>query len=199
MTGSERARPPALVAGQGLALRPPGPEDRTRWLELLTDPAQLRFGMPADLPVPRSVEDLDARVDAARRAHAEQEPATFVVVAEDEPGRLLGTVGWSLFVPRLLGVADVGYSVHPDARRRGVAQRGLGLLTHWLTSAPDGPQLARVQLDHSVENPVSCRVALAAGLAQEGIRVGFLPLRDPEAAGGVRRHDVCLHGVLAGS
>ncbi len=56
--------------------------------------------------------------------------------------------------------------------------------------------MARVQLDHSVENPASCAVAEAAGFAQEGVRRGFLPLRDPDAPFGVRRHDVCLHGYL---
>ena len=57
--------------------------------------------------------------------------------------------------------------------------------------------MVRVQLDHSVENVASCRVALAAGLEIEGVRRGFLPLRDPAAPDGVRRHDVCLHGVVA--
>ena len=41
--------------------------------------------------------------------------------------------------------------------------------------------MARVQLDHSVENIASCRVALAAGFEIEGVRRGFLPLRDPTA------------------
>ena len=66
-------------------------------------------------------------------------------------------------------------------------------LTRWLM-APDGRGLDRVQLDHSTENPASCRVALAAGFEREGIRRGYLPLRDPD--GTVRRHDVCLHGTI---
>ena len=58
--------------------------------------------------------------------------------------------------------------------------------------SPEGRGLERVQLDHSTENPASCRVALAAGFEREGVRRGYLPLR--EADGTVRRHDVCLHG-----
>jgi RimJ/RimL family protein N-acetyltransferase len=58
--------------------------------------------------------------------------------------------------------------------------------------------MARVQLDHSVENVASCRVALAAGFEREGMRRAYLPLRDPESPTGVRRHDVCLHGYVAG-
>ena len=64
-------------------------------------------------------------------------------------------------------------------------------LTRWLM-APEGRGLERVQLDHSTENPASCRVALAAGFEREGVRRGYLPLREPD--GTVRRHDVCLHG-----
>ncbi len=69
-------------------------------------------------------------------------------------------------------------------------------LTRWLTVDDDGPHLARVQLDHSVENPASCRTALAAGFEREGVRKAFLPLRDDGAPDGVRRHDVCLHGFV---
>ena len=36
-----------------------------------------------------------------------------------------------------------------------------------------------MQLDHSVENEASCRAALAAGFEREGVRRGYLPLRDP--------------------
>ena len=55
--------------------------------------------------------------------------------------------------------------------------------TRWLTADPTGPHVARVQLDHSVENPASCRTALRAGFAREGVRAAFLPLRDPDAPG----------------
>ena len=71
--------------------------------------------------------------------------------------------------------------MHPDSRGRGIATRALRTLTRWLTTDADGPRLARVQLDHSVENPASCRMALAAGFAREGVRTAYLPLRDPAA------------------
>jgi RimJ/RimL family protein N-acetyltransferase len=185
-----------LILGEGLGLRPPEPSDRERWLELFHDIEQLRFGMPAVIPVPSHVDEIDERVTRARQHFATQQPTTFVVVDASDPQRFLGTVGWSFHVPAPLQVADVGYSVHPDARGRGVATRALRTVTRWLTLDADGPRLARVQLDHSVENPASCRTALAAGFAREGVRVGFLPLRDPDAPTGVRRHDVCLHGLL---
>ena len=185
-----------LILGEGLALRLSEESDRERWLELIHDPEQLRFGMPAVIPLPETVEDLDARIAKAHAAHAAHEPHDFVVVAEDDPGCLLGTAGWSFHVPAPLRVGDVGYAVHPDSRGRGVATRALRTLTRWLTVDPDGPALARVQLDHSVENSASCRTAAAAGFEQEGIRRAYLPLRDATAPDGVRRHDVCLHGFV---
>ncbi|MET0788080.1 MAG: GNAT family protein [Cellulomonas sp.] len=185
-----------LILGEGLALRTPDESDRERWLELVHDPEQLLFGTPAVIPLPETLEDLDERIAKARRSYAAHEPTTFTVVAEDDADRFLGTVGWSYHVPAPLRVADVGYSVHPDARGRGVATRSLRTLTRWLTVDPDGPRVVRVQLDHSVENPASCRTAAAAGFDQEGVRRAYLPLRDASAPGGVRRHDVCLHGFV---
>ena len=184
------------ITGDGIILRVPVPADRPRWLELFHDPEQLRLGMPADIAVPESLDALDERVVEAGARFAERLPGTLVVVATEAPDHFLGTIGWSFHVPPTLLVADIGYAVHPDARGRGVATRGVRALTRWLTTDAEGPGVARVQLDHSVENEPSCRTALAAGLEREGIRRGYLPLRDPDAPDGVRRHDVCLHGVV---
>jgi RimJ/RimL family protein N-acetyltransferase len=186
-----------MILGEGVGLRVPLPGDRTRWLELFRDPDQLRFGIPAVVAVPTSFEELDERIATAGAQFTECQPSTLVIVSVDRPERFLGTVGWSFHVPPPLRVADIGYSVHPDARGRGVARGAIRALTRWLTTDTEGPGLARVQLDHSVENTASCRTAIAAGFAREGIRRGFLPLRDADAPDGVRRHDVCLHGMVA--
>src|SRR3954453_21125750 len=160
-----------LVVGEGLTLRLPEESDGERWLELFRDPDNQRFGVPSVVAIPQTLEDLDGRVAEARRNYTAHEATTFVIAAQDDPGRFLGTVGWSFHVPSALQVADVGYSVHPDSRNRGIASRALRVLTRWLTGdsddsdgsgGPGGPRLARVQLDHSVENPASCRTALAA-------------------------------------
>ncbi len=185
-----------LILGEGIGLRLPRPTDGERWLELFSDPEQLRFGIPAVVAVPATLEEIDDRVAEARQKYAAQQPTTFVVVGEEDPSTFLGTVGWSFHVPAPMGVADVGYGVHPDARGRGVASEALRTLSCWLTVDADGPRVARVQLDHSVENLASCRVAARAGFVKEGVRRAFLPLRDPSAPGGVRRHDVCLHGFV---
>ena len=96
-----------------------------------------------------------------------------------------------------MAIGDVGYSTLPEARGRGVARTGLRLLSDWLLD-PDGPALARVQLDHAVENVASCRVATGAGFEQEGIRRGFLPVLGDDVDHWFR-HDVCLHGRFSRS
>lgn len=177
-------------------LRAAVPADRERWLELMADPMELRYGVPSFVPLPQSLEDLDERVATSARALAAVEPGSLIVASEDDPEHFLGSLGWRRDTPPLQ-IADVGYGVHPDSRGRGVASRGLRILTRWLTLDEDGPQLPRVQLDHSVDNDASCRTARAAGFEQEGIRRSYLSLRDESAPDGVRRHDVCMHGYVA--
>lgn len=181
-----------------LLLRAPVPADRARMLELAHDPAQLAPGSPVVVPVPATEADLDDRVAASAAAHDAGQPGDLVVASVEEPGVFLGSVSWRYAAPPAMRIADLGYAVHPDARGRGVARGGVRLLVRWLVLDPDGPRNARVQLDHSVENAASCRVALSAGFEREGVRRGFLPMRDADAPDGVRRHDVCLHGVTAG-
>jgi RimJ/RimL family protein N-acetyltransferase len=184
------------ILGEGLRLRLPEESDSERWLEMIHDPEQRRFGTPSVIRLPETHEDIAGRVAEAKRKDEAGEPNNYVVTTEDDPDRFLGTTGWSFFVPPPIRVADVGYSVHPDSRGQKVATRALRTLTRWLTADLDGPRLARLQLDHSVENPASCRTALGAGFEREGVRRGFLPLRDDDAPNGERRHDVCLHGYL---
>ncbi len=192
------ARGTPTIQGEGIVLRVLQPADRERWLELCHDPAQLRFGSPAFVLLPETVADLDERMRESSERFAARQPGSLAAVEVEDPGRMLGILGWRHDSPPAMGVGDIGYTVHPDARGRGVASRAVRTFTRWLTVDEDGPSLARLQLDHSVENAPSCRVALAAGFEREGVRRSFLPLRDAEAPGGVRRHDVCLHGYLPG-
>ncbi|GAB3992297.1 GNAT family N-acetyltransferase [Nocardioides marmoraquaticus] len=184
--------------GEGLVLRALAPGDRDRVLELAHDPLQLALGVPAGVPVPGDLEQVDERVTGSAAALGALQPGRLAVAAQTDPDRFLGELAWRHGAHPTMGVVDVGYAVHPDARGTGVASRALRLLVRWLLHDPEGPGAARVQLDHSVDNAASCRVALAAGMEQEGVRRSYLPLRDPEQSGGVRRHDVCLHGIVPG-
>ncbi|ROR90193.1 GNAT family N-acetyltransferase [Nocardioides aurantiacus] len=186
-----------LVTGEGLVLRPAHHDDLQRWFELYEDPDEQRYGTPTFVVLPTSVQQLEPRVEESRLHFDDRVPGRLVVAAEAAPAHLLGVVDWRQDVPAPFRTADVGYAVHPDARGRGVGTRALRLLTRWLLVDEGGPHQVRAQLDHSVENGASCRVATGAGYEREGVRRAFLPLRDPDAPGGERRHDVCLHGRLA--
>lgn len=179
--------------GLDVALRPARDADARRWLQMLDDPDCRRYASPAFITVPASEEDLAPKIAAAVRDWAERRPGTLTIAATEDPDLFLGNISWRWTTGEQLGVAELGYAVHPDARGRGVGRQAIVLLTRWLLD-PDGRGLARVQLDHSTENPASCRVAQAAGLEREGVRRGFLPLLDDD--GSVRRHDVCLHGTI---
>jgi RimJ/RimL family protein N-acetyltransferase len=176
----------------GVLLRPAVADDAARWLEMLRDAEYQKYAAPSFVPLATDAAGLAERLAASATTWAARIPGPLVVVATDAPDRFLGDISWRWSVSEKLGIADLGYGVHPDARGRGVGRGAIVALTRWLMS-PEGRGLARVQLDHSTENPASCRVALAAGFEREGIRRGYLPLRD--ADGTVRRHDVCLHGL----
>jgi RimJ/RimL family protein N-acetyltransferase len=96
-------------------------------------------------------------------------------------------------------IADLGYGTLPEARGRGVATAALRLLAQWLLDPVAGAGLPRAQLDHATANVGSCRVAVAAGFPKEGVRRSFLPLCDPDVPAGWARHDVCMHGRVAGA
>lgn len=186
-----------MISTDGICLRTAHPDDRARWLEMLHDPEQLSFGSPPFVSVPTSVEALDEQVAESVTAFEDRAPGRLCIAEASDPTRVLGVLDWRRHGPPQMEICEIGYVVHPDARGRGVGRRGIRAMVQWLTLADDGPRQARVQLEHSVENPPSCRVALAAGFEREGLRRAFLPLRDPEAPGGVRRHDVCLHGLVS--
>ncbi len=83
--------------------------------------------------------------------------------------------------------AKVGYRVLPEARGRGVAREAVVAATAWALTERG---LARIQLEHAVANPASCRVAEAAGYRLEGT------LRSSYLLEG-QRYDEHVHGRLA--
>jgi RimJ/RimL family protein N-acetyltransferase len=186
---------PGIDDGSGLLLRPARESDAERWLEMLRDPVYVTYAAPAFVTLASEAAGLTERIEQSQTSWQERVPGMLAVVPAADPDLFLGDISWRWTTGEKLGVAEIGYGVHPEARGQGVGRRAIVALTRWLLS-PEGRGLARIQLDHSVENEASCRVALAAGFEREGIRRGFLPLRDPTAPDGVRRHDECLHGCV---
>ena len=84
-------------------------------------------------------------------------------------------------------VAGVGYWTAPAARGRGVASRAVRAATRW---AIEVAGFHRLELEHSTQNPASCRVALNADFRPEGIRVSAALHEDGW-------HDMHLHALIA--
>src|SRR3954466_2473917 len=165
-----------------LMLRPPVEEDAPEAHELLNDP-DVKLWNPA-----RECPDLETAAAWCRSGAdwADGSHATWSAV-DAATGQMLGNV--SLFaIDTDDRVAKIGYRVHPDARGRGVARQMVDAVTRW---AFESRGLMRVQLEHSVENAASCRVAVAAGFVHEGVT------RSAYAVPGTDdREDCHIHGRL---
>ncbi|MCA5894428.1 GNAT family N-acetyltransferase [Isoptericola sp. NEAU-Y5] len=77
---------------------------------------------------------------------------------------LLARVAVKVFDPQ--GVGEIAYWTAPAARGRGVAPTALDVASAWAF----GAGFHRLELQHSTDNAPSCRVALKAGYAAEGVR-----------------------------
>ena len=86
------------------------------------------------------------------------------------------------------GRAEVAYWVAPAARGRGAAPRAAIALSAWALGELG---LHRLDLEHSVVNAASCRVAQKAGFAAEGIRRSAVLHADGW-------HDMHLHARIQG-
>jgi len=165
-----------------LVLRPPVEEDAPEAYVLLNDP-DVKLWNPA-----RECPDLEAAAAWCRDGAdwSVGNHATFHAV-DPETGTMLGNV--SLFAIDLDDrTAKIGYRVLPSARGRGVARQMVDAVTCW---AFESRGLMRVQLEHSVPNVASCRVAQAAGFVLEGTARSAYAVPGSE-----RREDAHIHGRL---
>jgi RimJ/RimL family protein N-acetyltransferase len=107
-------------------------------------------------------------------------------VTDVASGTVLGRIGL-----RVLdldeGRAEVSYWTLPAARGRGVAVAALETLIGW---AFDELGVHRLELQHSVHNAASCRVAAKTGFPLEGVLRDYLLHQDGW-------HDVHQHGRVA--
>jgi RimJ/RimL family protein N-acetyltransferase len=90
--------------------------------------------------------------------------AAHLVIADATTDTLLGCCGLVLDRPRRL--AEVGYWVAPEQRRRGAASRSVLLLTAWAFGTLG---IARVQLMADLRNLGSQAVARSCGFQREGV------------------------------
>jgi RimJ/RimL family protein N-acetyltransferase len=172
---------PVLPAG-ALTLRPWAPADAPVLVRAYADPA-IRFWNLAALAGP---DEAVAAIDGWAADWREERRGVWAV-ADTASGAVLGRVvlrGVSL----AYGLAECTYWTLPEARRRGVAATAARAVSRWALTVVG---LHRVELQHSVRNEASCRVARRAGFAAEGIRREALLHADGW-------HDMHLHAVLVG-
>lgn len=165
-----------------LIIRPPAEEDAPEAFELLNDPDVKRWNPARDCP------DLST-AEAWCRSGADWSDGTHATwhAIERSTLRMVGNV--SLFaIDTDDRVAKIGYRVHPAARGRGVARQMVDAVTRWAFASRG---LMRVQLEHSVSNVASCRVAEAAGFGYEGTTRSAYALPGSDA-----REDCHIHGRL---
>ncbi|MGC4112923.1 MAG: GNAT family N-acetyltransferase [Nocardioides sp.] len=165
-----------------LVIRPPAVEDAADAFTLLNDPDVLRWNPARECP------DV-ATAEAWCRDGADWSDGSHATwhAVDRSTLRMVGNV--SLFaIDTDDAVAKIGYRVLPSARGRGVARQMVDAVTRW---AFESRGLMRVQLEHSVNNPASCRVAEAAGFAYEGTARSAYAIPDSH-----ERDDCHIHGRL---
>jgi RimJ/RimL family protein N-acetyltransferase len=174
-----RSQPPIPVGA--LLLRPWRTADREQVLAAFRDRAIRGWsGCRID-----SLDEATSWISRWTMKWTERSAASWAVVAKDNPRRVLGQVGL-----RTLWVGEMGeisYWVMPDQRGRGIAPEATRALAEW---AIEYFCLTRLEIVHSVRNRASCRVALKAGFAPEGIERSLQRHEDS----GV--HDMHLHAMV---
>ncbi|WP_412537924.1 GNAT family N-acetyltransferase [Longispora sp. K20-0274] len=173
---------PVEIAAGPYLLRPPAARDAADLWAMADDPAILRWNTQiGGLPHEAAARDWCERM----ADWSEGRRATFIV-SDPAGDRLLG-IAVLHHVDAVQQSAEVGYTVAPWARRRGVAVASVTALCRWGYDALD---LVRIGLLHSTLNTASCRVAERSGFALEGVTRSSYRYADG------RLHDEHLHARL---
>jgi RimJ/RimL family protein N-acetyltransferase len=177
--GTFIAGPQNTIPAGPIVLRPWQPGDVGHVVEAFTDPDVQRWHL-------RSLDEPEAaELIASWHQGWTAETSAQWAVTDATTGAVLGRVGLP-FVSLYDGIAEISYWVLPSSRRRGVAAGAVRALSDW---ALDGLGLHRLQLMHSVDNLLSCRVALAAGFEVEGLRRSSMRHQDGW-------HDMHIHARI---
>ena len=177
--GALGGRPQPTIETDGLLLRPWRAEEAAVLARAYSDP-EIRRWHVRTMDEPEAL----ARIAAGRESWRAERSAEWAVLEGAVP------VGRVILKDLDLrdGCAEVGYWVLPEARGRGVATRALQALSETLF---DDLGFRRLELEHSIANPASCRVAEKAGFAAEGVRRAAVLHEDGW-------HDMHVHARLAG-
>ena len=171
---------PVLRADGGLLLRPWDAPDAAVFLAAYQDPEIQRWHTRR----PASGHQVHAWFERYRRDWAQEQGAHWAVTGG---GEVLGRIALRT-MDLDDGVAECAYWVLPAARGAGVASRALTAVSAWALG-PTG--FHRLELDHSVCNTASCRVATRTGFLLEGTKRSAAVHSDG-------RHDMHLHARIRG-
>lgn len=170
-----------IVAGR-YQLRPPSAREAADLYAMADDPAILRW----NTQIGGLADETAARQWCERMADWGAGTHATLAILDATDGKLLGTVVLHHIDP-VRQSAEVGYTIAPWARGRGVASAAVKSVCDWGYGALD---LIRIALLHSTSNPASCRVAEKSGFALEGVTRSSYRYADGEL------HDEHLHARL---
>jgi len=169
---------PRVAIDDELALRPWATADRPAVIQAFSDPDIVHWHSRRIT----TLTEADEWVEAQRDAWAGERSASFAIV-DVATESVLGRA--ALHTQLEYGTAEIAYWVLPGARRRNVAARAGRAITAW----GHGFGFHRIELEHSVFNEPSCRVAQRLGYASEGIKRSSVRHADGP-------HDMHLHSHL---
>jgi RimJ/RimL family protein N-acetyltransferase len=152
-----------------VALRLPAMHDVDAITDACQDDDIPRF---TRVPSPYHRSDAVAFVEQTEQSWRNGTSAIFAI-ADAADDRLLGSVGL-VRIHDERHVAEIGYWVARDARRRGVATRAVRLVSRWAVLELG---VARLELMTRVDNEASQGVAIGAGYRREGLLRSYAELR----------------------
>jgi ribosomal-protein-alanine N-acetyltransferase len=156
-----RSPQPSIPVGRVAVSRPWRPDDAPAVAEAFQDPAIQRWHVRrAD-----SVDEVRDWIDQWRGGWADESECHWAVADRDSDA-LLGRIALK-GVDLQDGTADLAYWMVAAARGRGLCTDSVTTLCQW---GFDEVGFHRIELEHSVRNPASCRVAAKAGFRAEGTR-----------------------------
>ncbi|MGH1493671.1 MAG: GNAT family N-acetyltransferase [Acidimicrobiales bacterium] len=158
MSGSDQ---PEILVDEDLWLRPWHPGDAATVVEAFSTPDIQRYHFR------HFATESDAQhwIEDCAEGWRSERSASWAIVERDD-NRVVGRV--TVYTSLEDGYGEVSYWVLPSSRGRGVATRACVAATRWSHELG----LHRIQLEHSIHNEGSRRVALKAGFVKEGIRRG---------------------------
>jgi len=176
-----RTLQPSIPVNAVAMLRPWLPDDAPALAAAYEDPAIQRWhARRAD-----SVDEAGDWIERWRRGWIEESAGHWAVV-EPDTGGLLGRVALKGLSLRD-GTAVLAYWMVAAARGRGLCAESVASLSSWAFREAG---FHRIELEHSMGNAASCRVAVKAGFPEEGIRRGAALHADGW-------HDMHLHARLS--